>query len=77
MTVSAQELFHYLAGAEAKVQEPDSLGQQSFAAGHKKRKRSATPPEQFASDDEARYAEQEQRAARRMEADDSDYENTS
>ena len=46
----------------------------SILPGVKKRKRSETPPERIASDDEARYAEQVERAAKRMADNDSDYE---
>ena len=38
------------------------------------RKRSHTPPEELASDDEAMYVEQEEREDKRMEDNDPDYE---
>jgi hypothetical protein len=42
----------------------------------KKRKRSETPPEEIKADDEVRYAEQEERAAKRADHD-IDYEGKS
>ena len=77
MVVSAQQLCQYLTTAETKVQQAGSLGMHSIAPGVKKRKRSETPAEEIASSDEARYIEQENRAAKRMADDDSDYEDTS
>lgn len=50
------------------------LVKHSILPGVKKRKRSETPPERIASDNEARYIEQEERAAKRMADDDPDYE---
>ena len=50
-----------------------SLSKNSIAPGLRKRKRSETPPEEIAPRDEARYAKQEERAARRMDDDDPDY----
>jgi len=52
----------------------ESLGEHSLAPGLKKRKRSETPPDQITSGDEAIYAEQEEKAAKRMMQEDSDYE---
>jgi len=52
----------------------ESLGEHSLAPGLKKRKRSETPPDEIASSDEAIYAEQEERTAKRMLQEDSDYE---
>ncbi|KAK2765091.1 hypothetical protein FQN54_008790 [Arachnomyces sp. PD_36] len=77
LVVSTQELCQYLAAAETKVQQLSSLGKHSIAPGVKKRKRSETPPDQITSGDEARYIEQEERTAKRVEGDDSDYEDTS
>jgi hypothetical protein len=82
LVVSAEQLCQYLTAAETKVRKVQqlrsrSLGKHSIVPGLKKRKRSKTPPEQIASVDEARYVEQEQRAAKRIKDDDSDYENTS
>lgn len=42
--------------------------------GTKKRKRTLTPSERINSDDEAKYTELEERAAKRAAADDADYE---
>ena len=73
MVVSAEQLCQYLAIAEAKVPRLGSLSRHSIAPGLRKRKRSETPPEEIAPRDEARYAKQEERAARRMDDDDPDY----
>jgi hypothetical protein len=59
--------------AETKVQRLESLSRSLIAPGLRKRKRSETPPEQITSSDEARYTEQEERVARRMEDKDPDY----
>ena len=75
--VSAQQLCQYLTAAETKVRQLGSLGKHSMAPGLKKRKRSETPPDHIASGDEARYADQEERALKRMADDDPEYENTS
>ncbi|KAI9695105.1 MAG: hypothetical protein M1820_008909 [Bogoriella megaspora] len=75
--VSAIQLCQYLAVAESKVGRGQSLIEHSFAYEVKKRKRSETPPEEIGSSDEARYIEQEQRAAKRAADHDKDYEDTS
>jgi hypothetical protein len=75
--LSTQQLCQYLAAAEDKIRGQRALVKHSILPGVKKRKRSETPPERLASDDEAEYAEQELRAAKRMEKDDQDYEHTS
>jgi hypothetical protein len=75
--LSTQQLCQYLAAAEDKIRGQRALVKHSILPGVKKRKRSETPPERLASDDEAKYAEQELRAAKRMEKDDQDYEHTS
>ena len=72
--MSAQELCQYLAAAEDKIQGQRVLVKHSILPGVKKRKRSETPPERIASDDEVRYVEQEERAAKRMADNDPDYE---
>ena len=59
--------------AEIKVQRLGSLSRHIVAPGLRKRKRSETPPEKIHPIDEAKYREQEKRAARRMEDDDPDY----
>ncbi|KAF2229878.1 hypothetical protein EV356DRAFT_561859 [Viridothelium virens] len=74
--VSGIQLCQYLAAAESKVRREQSLIKHSFAHEVKKRKRSETPPEEFGSSDEARYIEQEQRAAKRTADHDSNYEDT-
>ncbi|KAI9861212.1 MAG: hypothetical protein M1813_005385 [Trichoglossum hirsutum] len=54
LVVSTQQLCQYLTAAETKMQrrESGSLSKSSLAPGLKKRKRSKTPPEGIASDDE-------------------------
>ena len=74
--LSTQQLCQYLAAAEDKIRGQRVLVKHSILPGVKKRKRSETPPERLASDDEAKYAGQELRAAKRMEKDDQDYEHT-
>jgi hypothetical protein len=75
--LSTQQLCQYLAAAEDKIRGQRALVKHSILPGVKKRKRSETPPERLASDDEAKYTEQELRAAKRMEKDDQDYKHTS
>ncbi|MCJ1386747.1 hypothetical protein MMC17_009873 [Xylographa soralifera] len=76
IVLSTQHLCRYLATAEDNTRGQRALlVRHSILPGVKKRKRSETPPEMMASDDEAKYVEQEQRAAKRMESDDADYEN--
>ena len=48
----------------------------SILPGVKKRKRSESAPERMASDDEAKYVEQEERVAKRMTDNDLDYKGT-
>jgi hypothetical protein len=71
--LSTQQLCQYLAAAEDMIRGQRVLVRHSILPGVKKRKRSETPPERMASDDEAKYVKQEQRAAKRMEDDDPDY----
>ncbi|KAI9759545.1 MAG: hypothetical protein M1840_003257 [Geoglossum simile] len=75
--LSTQQLCQYLTAAEDKVRRRGTLAKNSLPPGVKKRKRSRTPPERMASDDEAKYAEQERKAAKRISDDDPDYEHTS
>ncbi|KAI9763276.1 MAG: hypothetical protein M1839_006523, partial [Geoglossum umbratile] len=75
--LSTQQLCQYLTAAEDKARGQRALVKHSILPGVKKRKRSETPPERMASDDEAKYVEQEQRAAKRMADDDPDYEHIS
>jgi hypothetical protein len=75
--LSTQQLCQYLAAAEDKIRGQRALVKHSILPGVKKRKRSETPPERLASDNEAKHAEQELRAAKRMEKVDQDYEHTS
>lgn len=63
--------------AESKVQQAGSLGKHSVAPGVKKRKRLETPLEEIASGDGVRYAEQEERAVKRIADTDPDYEDIS
>jgi hypothetical protein len=77
LNISAQQLCEFLNAAEVKVRQKGSLSKDLLPAGVKKRKRSETPPEEVASADEARYVEQEERAAKRIADGDSDYEGIS
>jgi hypothetical protein len=79
LVVSAELLCQYLTAAETRVRQLrfGLLGKHPVAPGLKKRKRLETPPEQITSGDETRFLEHEQRAAKRMEDDDPDYENPS
>ncbi|KAF2802115.1 uncharacterized protein BDZ99DRAFT_492279 [Mytilinidion resinicola] len=74
ITVSSLELCQYIAVAEDKIRRQRALARHSILPGVKKRKRSETPPERMASDDEAKFAKQEERAAKRMADYDPDYE---
>lgn len=65
--ISGIQLCQYLAAAESKVRR--ALRKHSFANKVSKRKRSETPPEKIRAGDEARYAEQEERAAKRADYD--------
>ncbi|KAF2729083.1 hypothetical protein EJ04DRAFT_502924 [Polyplosphaeria fusca] len=77
LAISAQQLCDFLTLAEAKVERKGSLSKDSLDPGVKKRKRLETPPEEIALEDEAKYIESEQRAAKRVADADSDYENLS
>ncbi|ORY01189.1 hypothetical protein BCR34DRAFT_575120 [Clohesyomyces aquaticus] len=74
LVISTQQLCEYLHTSETRVARLESLGRPLIAPGLKKRKRSETPPDQITSGDEAQFAEQEQRAAKRVAQEDSDYE---
>jgi hypothetical protein len=63
--IPASKLCEYLNTAESK--EEQALGKHVFVKEVKKRKRSETPPEEMRAGDEARYAEQEERAAKRAD----------
>ncbi|KAF2001250.1 hypothetical protein P154DRAFT_490637 [Amniculicola lignicola CBS 123094] len=67
------QLCQYLAAAESKAQRAQPLGKHSFVHEVKKRKRLETPPEEITAGDEARYAEDEQRATKRTVSHDHDY----
>jgi hypothetical protein len=75
--ISSIQLCQYLAAAERKGRRAQSLIKHSFAHEVKKRRRSETPPEEITSGDEARYVEDEQRAAKRTACHDDDYVDTS
>jgi hypothetical protein len=77
ITITSQQLCEYLDAAETKVARLESLSEDSIAPGLKKRKRSETPSEHITSGDEAGYAEQEQKIAKRLAQEDSDYESPS
>ncbi|KAI9770858.1 MAG: hypothetical protein M1839_003021 [Geoglossum umbratile] len=75
--LSTQQLCQYLTDGEDQVRRWEMLGKNSIPSGIKKRKRSRTPPERMTSGDEAKYVEQERKAAKRTSDDDPDYEHTS
>jgi len=77
LVISTKQLCQYLTAAETKGHQAGFLGKHSLAFGVKKRKRSETPPEEIALGDEARYTEQEERAAKRIADDDPDYKDRS
>jgi ribosomal protein L35 len=72
--IPGSKLCEYLNAADSK--EEQALGKHVFDKEVKKRKRSETPPEEMKADDEARYAEQMERAAKRADID-MDYEEKS
>jgi hypothetical protein len=72
--ISGSKLCEYLNAAGSK--EEKALGKHVFAMEVKKRKRSETPPEEIRVGDEARYAKEEERAAKRVDHD-VDYEQSS
>ncbi|KAF1992951.1 hypothetical protein P154DRAFT_451502 [Amniculicola lignicola CBS 123094] len=72
--ISGIQLCRYVDAAEIK--ERRALRKESLADNVHVRKRSETPPEEIQSSDEARYAEQEERAAKRTEDHDLDFEDT-
>jgi len=75
--ISGIQLCQYLTAAESKIQRVQSLYKHTVAHEVKKRRRSETPPEEIRSGDEARYIEQEKRAAKRTADHDDDYKDTS
>ncbi|PVH90618.1 hypothetical protein DM02DRAFT_620927 [Periconia macrospinosa] len=77
LSISAQQLCEFLNAAELKVRQKGTLRKDPLPVGVKKRKRSETPLEEVASADEARYADEEERAAKRIAEGDSDYEDIS
>ncbi|KAK4981164.1 hypothetical protein LTR66_001493 [Elasticomyces elasticus] len=77
IVVSAQQLCQYLAEAESRAQGQELLGKHTIPSGIRKRKRSETPAEEVDSGDEARFHEQEQKAAKRAAINDPDYETIS
>lgn len=74
LIVTTQQLCEYLHAAETKVARLESLSEDSIAPELKKRKRPKTPPDQITSGDKAKYVRLEERAAKRVAEDDSDYE---
>jgi hypothetical protein len=72
--ISGSKLCEYLNAADSK--EEKALGKHVLAIEVKKRKRSETPPEEIRADDEVRFAEQEERTAKRVDHD-IDYEEKS
>ncbi|CAI6226660.1 unnamed protein product [Periconia digitata] len=73
LVISTRQLCEYLDAAETMVRGVELLGEHALPPEIKKRKRSETPPEEINSSDEARYVEQEERAAKRIAESDSDY----
>lgn len=67
ISISGKQLCQYLDAADSKVER--ALGKQSLSKDIKRRKRSGTPPEDIRAGDEAKYAEQEERAAKRVDHD--------
>jgi hypothetical protein len=65
--ISGIQLCQYLDAADSKGER--ALGERSLAKEVKRRKRSETPPEAIRVGDEARYAEQEERAVKRTDHD--------
>ncbi|KAL9616344.1 MAG: hypothetical protein Q9160_008787 [Pyrenula sp. 1 TL-2023] len=76
MSISTGQLCQYLAAAERQMQGQGSSVKRHLPPGAKKRKRSETPAEEIIFNDEAWYAEHEERDAKRAEVDDYDYEDT-
>ncbi|KAF1952620.1 hypothetical protein CC80DRAFT_527689 [Byssothecium circinans] len=64
---SGIQLCRYVDAAESKVRR--ALRTESLGNNVKKRKRSEIPPEEIQSSDEAKYAKQEERAAKRADHD--------
>lgn len=73
ISISGAQLFEYLSEAEKRTQQYRPQGTKPLPPGVKKRQRSETPPEELASEDEAKFAEQEERAAKRAARDDNNY----
>jgi hypothetical protein len=61
------KLCEYLYAADSK--EEQALSELVFVKEVRKRKRSETPPEEIRASDEARYVEEEERAAKRPDHD--------
>ena len=72
--MSTQELCRYLATAEDRSKRQKLLVRHSIRSGVKKRKRFETSLERITSDDEAKYAEREEKTDKRMALEDTDYE---
>ncbi|OAL56152.1 hypothetical protein IQ07DRAFT_583540 [Pyrenochaeta sp. DS3sAY3a] len=72
--VSSKELCQYLDAAEHKMSRHDGLVKHTVVPGVKKRKRSATPPDEINTSDEERYIKEEERATKRVADRDADYE---
>jgi hypothetical protein len=65
--IPRSKLCEYLSAADSK--EEQTLGKHMLAKEVEKRERSGTPPEEIRADDEVRYVEQEERAAKRTNHD--------
>ncbi|KAL5121486.1 hypothetical protein ACEQ8H_000558 [Pleosporales sp. CAS-2024a] len=64
--ISRLKLCEYLNAADTRDDE-QALGEHVLATEVKKRKRSATPPDEITTSDEERYAEDERRVAKRAD----------
>lgn len=76
ITLSTQELCQYLTDAEDRlqvVQKQKALSDHSDLSDITDDYGPQIPAEEIAADDEAKYIEQEERAAERMRMDDPDY----
>jgi hypothetical protein len=60
---------------QRQLQQSETLSRNSISPEITRRRRSETPPDNITSSDEARYVEQEERAIKRIEDNDLNYEN--
>ncbi|KAF2419687.1 hypothetical protein EJ08DRAFT_598800 [Tothia fuscella] len=74
LKISAQQLYEFLCAAETKTERGESRGEHSLPLGVEIEERESTPEEEIRSSDEMKYSRDEEKAAERVEKDDSDYE---